>query len=383
MRWLSGLIFFTVLTTVLGAVHYYLWKRLVVGLHLPRRLHLALSIWLWGSFALVLLSFPLVRLLPVLWQETPLIAAAFTWLGIMFLLLVVLLVRDGALWLSNTIRYRDDPQPDAGRRLFFTRLSATGVWALTAGLTVLSVREALKALHVKDVSVPLADLPPDLEGFTIVQVTDVHVGPTIGREFVEAMVAQINTLDADVVAITGDLVDGSVEHLRDAVAPLGTIRSRFGTYFVPGNHEYYSGLEEWLAHLPTLGVQVLMNRWVNVGEGTRTIDIAGVDDETGEPDMAKAVAGRSGDRPLVVLAHQPRTIKKVDGHGARLQLSGHTHAGQIWPFTYLVFLAQPYVGGLYKHKDMHIYVSPGTGYWGPPMRLGTQAEVTRIVLTKG
>jgi hypothetical protein len=192
------------------------------------------------------------------------------------------------------------------------------------------------------------------------------------------------------VAITGDLVDGSVDELREQVAPLASLKSRQGVYFVTGNHEYYAGVNEWLAHLPTLGVRVLRNERVAVGDGTHTFDLAGVDDWSARgmpghgPDLARAVEGRDAARELVLLAHQPRAIHEAAKHGVGLQLSGHTHGGQIWPWNFAVKLQQPYVAGLARHsKDTQLYVSRGTGYWGPPMRLGAPAEITRIRLRAG
>jgi predicted MPP superfamily phosphohydrolase len=251
----------------------------------------------------------------------------------------------------------------------------------------LALRRALARVEVKEVAVQLARLSPRHTGTTIVQLTDLHVGPTIGRAFIEDIVRRTNALKPDVVAITGDLVDGSVERLRDAVAPLGELRATHGVYFVTGNHEYFSGADPWLAELEGLGIRVLRNERVSIGEGTEGFDIAGVHDygaarldPTARPDLGRALSGRDPARPVVLLAHQPRAVVEAAKHGVDLQLSGHTHGGQIWPFTYFVKLQQPYVAGLHQHGLTQIYVSPGTGYWGPPMRLGTRAEITRLTL---
>ncbi len=238
---------------------------------------------------------------------------------------------------------------------------------------------------VADLRVRLDRLPKALSGTTIVQITDMHVGPTIGRKFVEEIVRQVNALSPDVVAITGDLVDGSVSMLQDQVAPIAELKARYGVYFVTGNHEYYSGSESWCRKLAELGVRVLHNERVSIGEGEVSFDLAGVDDHSvtrfgGTSDVAKAVEGRDPERELVLLAHQPRTAFAADRHGVGLQLSGHTHGGQIWPWTYLVYLQQPVVAGLARIGRTLVYVSRGTGYWGPPMRLRAPAEITRIVL---
>jgi len=276
---------------------------------------------------------------------------------------------------------------DPERRLMLQRVLGAAAATLSAGLGALSLYEGTKRVAVREVEVTLPRLPKALDGFTIVQLTDVHVGgQTLHRAFIEEMVATTNSLGADVVAITGDLVDGSVDELRDQVAPLAGLRARQGVYFVTGNHEYYAGVAEWMAHLPTLGVRVLRNERVTVGDGTHTFDLAGIDDFSARgvpghgPDLPRAVAGRDAARELVLLAHQPRAIHEAAAHGVGLQLSGHTHGGQIWPWNLAVRLQQPYVAGLARHKQTQLYVSRGTGYWGPPMRLGAPAEITRIKL---
>jgi predicted MPP superfamily phosphohydrolase len=374
--WYSYLFFFLSMTAVLGGVHYYLWKRLVHSLDLARHLFVGFSVLFWGAFVFLMLSFPVFRFIPLDYQ-TPIMLVAFTWLGVMFLLLVLLVVRDIALFANRKL----NPTPDPDRRMFLKRASALAVGAGAGVLTAYSVNEAINSLHVKEVPVPSSRWPAALKGFKIVQVTDIHVGPTIGRAFMEEMVRRINALEADLVVVTGDLVDGSVANLGYHVEPLGAIRSKYGTFFVAGNHEYYSGLDEWLGYLRSIGLTVLFNERARIGEGEASFDLVGLDDHTGKPDMEAALQGRSDERPLVVLAHQPRSLKFIEPHNPVLQISGHTHAGQIWPFNFLVRLVQPYVGGLYRHNaDMHVYVSPGTGYWGPPMRLGTQAEITKLVI---
>ncbi len=251
------------------------------------------------------------------------------------------------------------------------------------------IRTALGRWRVETVRVPVANLPASLEGFTIVQVTDIHVGPTIGRAFVDAMVRAVNDLRPDAVAITGDLVDGSVASLGEHVAPLAGLRARHGVFFVTGHHEYYSGVDEWLAELGRLGVRVLANERVTLGGADGAIDLAGVHDWSGrrhpgphKPDLAKALAGRDPARPVVLLAHQPKQAREAAAHGVALVLSGHTHGGQIWPWTKLVALDQPILAGLHRVRETHIYVSEGTGYWGPPMRLGTRAEISKLVLAR-
>ncbi len=203
------------------------------------------------------------------------------------------------------------------------------------------------------------------------------------------MVRTVNDLRPDAVVITGDLVDGSVAELGAHVAPLAGLRAKHGVFFVTGNHEYYSGVDAWLAELGRLGVRVLANERVALGEGDAVFDLAGVHDWSGrrmpgphKPDLPKALAGRDPARPVVLLAHQPKHAREAVEHGVSLMLSGHTHGGQIWPWTALVGLDQPYVKGLHRSGRTQVYVSEGTGYWGPPMRLGSEPEITRVVLAR-
>jgi hypothetical protein len=251
--------------------------------------------------------------------------------------------------------------------------------------------------EVVDVEVTLAKLPRALDGFTIVQLSDLHTGMTIGRDFVERVVARANALDPDLIALTGDLVDGPVADLADDVAPLADLRARHGVYAVTGNHEYYAGVDAWIAAISKLGVRYLRNERVAIvasgaGRGTNdrdgaAFDLAGVDDygADGYPghgeDLPRALGGRDASRALVLLAHQPRQVRRAARHGVDLQLSGHTHGGQIWPWHYMVRLQQGgLLAGRYEVDGTQLYVTRGCGYWGPPVRLGAPLEITRVIL---
>ncbi len=389
-RFLSQAIFLIVAVLVVGGAHRYLWARLVRDPQLPAP---------WGKVATVfivamaigvfaapisarLLNYPHSRLVS---------AAAFTWVGAMFLLLLMLfavdLVRLGQhLW---TRWAAAESSMDPNRRLFLARLFGTAAAAGAATLTGTAVRAATRTPSVVEVDVPLARLPAALDGFRIVQITDLHVSATIRRNYVASVVELVNGLKPDLVAVTGDLVDGSVDMLREHTAPLGDLRSTHGTFFVTGNHEYYSGVESWLAETSRLGMRNLRNERVTIGVGPDSFDLAGVDDATAHrfgnghgADMARAVSGRDQTRELVLLAHQPKAIYDAAPLGTGLVISGHTHGGQIWPWAHLVRLSQPYVSGLHRHDDTWIYVSRGTGYWGPPMRLAAPHEVTVIRLRR-
>ena len=269
------------------------------------------------------------------------------------------------------------------------RISAIGVTALTPAITLIGFFIARRVAPVVNVKVPLAGLPKELEGFTIAQISDIHVGQTIKRNFVEAIVDRVNLLKADMVAITGDVVDGSVQDLAHHTEPLARLESRHGTYFVTGNHEYYSGVHAWIRELERLGARVLMNEHVVLDHDGAALTVAGVTDYSAhhydpshKSDPRAAAKGAPEHAPKVLLAHQPRSAPFAEAAGYQLQLSGHTHGGQFWPWNFLVRLQQPFIAGLNRLGRMWVYVSRGTGYWGPPMRFGIPSEITLIRLVR-
>jgi hypothetical protein len=397
-RAVSFAIFLLVALAVLAGMHGYVWLRLVrdPALAEPWRRILGVALVLLTiSFPLAIVALrhaprPLDRIIPI---------AAFTWVGIAFLLFIAVLALDllrlgaqGIGWLADLIRARPDPPPDPERRLFVARALAGTAVVATAGVSAFAFRSATGPAEVSEVPVRLERLPPSLSGLTIAQLTDLHVGPTIGERHVRRLVDQVNALRPDVVAVTGDLVDGSVSELGAAVGHLARLEARHGVYFVTGNHEYYSGVEPWLAELRRIGIRVLRNERVTIGDRAASLDLAGVDDWSARGhgnghglDLSRALAGRDPDRALVLLAHQPRGVGEAVRAGVELQLSGHTHGGQIVPFNLLVRAAYPYVKGLYHREEDgragQVFVSRGAGYWGPPLRLGSPPEIAKIVLT--
>lgn len=389
----SLLMFFVVGLAVLALGHIYIWWRLVRDPAWPSPWQTVGTILVVALGLLIPVALPLTRLLPREWAS-PLAAMAYTWMGMGFLLTVGFLFVDllrlastGASTLWAFVGAGDSAEPDPGRRLVLAQ-GLTGATALVAASAGgIGLRGGLGEVGVKEVPVKLERLPKELSGLTIAQLTDVHIGPLIGKRFVSQVVEKTNAIRPDVIVITGDLVDGSVKELAEHAAPLADLRARYGVYFVTGNHEYYSGVEPWLEHLRRMGIRVLRNERVSIGDAA-SFDLAGIDDAFSHrygrghgPDLDKAVAGRDPERELVLLAHQPRAVDDAARLGVGLQLSGHTHGGQIWPFGMLVPLAQPYVSGLHRHGDhTQIYVSQGTGFWGPPMRLGAPAEITKVVL---
>ncbi|MFD1323663.1 metallophosphoesterase [Micromonospora sonneratiae] len=276
---------------------------------------------------------------------------------------------------------------DPSRRLLLARGAAIFAGLTAVGVTGYGVRTVLSPPRVGRVQIPLAKLPRSMDGLRIATVSDIHIGPLAGRAHTERIVSVINRLDADIVAVVGDLVDGTVAELGDAAAPLRDLRAKHGSFFVTGNHEYYSGVEEWVVEVDRLGLRVLQNERQEILARGGALDLAGVNDPAGEglgfatgPDFAAALGDRDTSRPVVLLAHQPIQVHEAARHGVDLQLSGHTHGGQMVPFNYLVQLEQPVVAGHATIDGTQIYVTNGAGFWGPPVRVGAPPEVVLVEL---
>jgi predicted MPP superfamily phosphohydrolase len=412
--------FGTVVLVAMLVLHGYLWWRLVGGTTRPgpaRRGLTALTVVL---AILPVLAVGLRGTLP-LGRAAPLDWVAYSWLGIAFYLFFALLALEPVRMLVRSVSpsgarrvpRRDDglAQRDRGtapgrgvvreddgveddrviamhRRLFLARGLAVTAGAVALGTAGTGAYIANAPPVVRRVPVTLARLDPALEGVRIVTFSDAHLSATYGGRRFERLVEIVNRQRPDVVAIVGDLVDGSVEELREDVAPLADLVSEQGVFFVTGNHEYFVDTRAWLRHLPTLGVEVLHNERVAIRRGTASFDLAGIDDRTaagsGVPgqgaDLAAALDGRDDATPIVLLAHQPVMVEQARAAGVDLQLSGHTHGGQLWPFDYVIRLDQPAVEGWSRHGDTQLYVTAGAGYWGPPMRVGATPEVTVVEL---
>lgn len=370
-------VFFLVAGLVMGGAHYYVWARLVRDAALPAHWGRIATAAVLVLFVLLMSGFVVFRALPR-WLAAPITWTGYTWLGLLFFLVFALAAADVARMIA--LRVDDKAPADPERRLAISRFFGGAAALVGFGVSGAGLASALSPVAVSRVRVRISKLGKAASGTRIVQLSDVHVGPTIGKGFIEDVVARVNALEPDVVAITGDLVDGTVEELAEHVAPLAKLRAKHGVFFVTGNHEYYSGVEEWTGHLPTLGIRVLRNEHVRIG-GEDGFDLAGIDDQSARPDLPKALSGRDAARACVLLAHQPRGIELADELGVDLQLSGHTHGGQMFPWNLFVRLQQPFVSGLHAlARGAQIYVSRGTGYWGPPMRVGAPAEITEIEL---
>jgi predicted MPP superfamily phosphohydrolase len=305
-------------------------------------------------------------------------------MGLFSSLLVSTLLRELFLLVAKLVVPRQYAMPLAVR-------SAQAVIAFALISTAAGLLIARGRPRIVDVDVPVADLPGALHGFLIAQISDVHVGSTIKRNFVERVVAAVNALRADMIAVTGDIVDGTVAQLAAHTAPLARLAARHGTFFVTGNHEYYSGEGPWSREMTRLGMRVLKNEHVVLDHDGASLIIAGVNDfgaqhfdASQRSDPAAALRGAPREvGARILLAHQPKSAPAAAAAGYDLQISGHTHGGQFWPWNLLVRYFQPFTAGLHRLQNLWVYVNRGTGYWGPPTRFGVPPEITLLRLVPG
>jgi predicted MPP superfamily phosphohydrolase len=301
------------------------------------------------------------------------------WLGCCFYLLLGLALGDLYAWLSGA----EGP--------LAARTRALWVCAAVAAVVFAGVRSVLNGPKVVKVEHVLPGWPRALDGYRLVQMSDIHVSALVRKPYAQKLVDRCNALDADAIAITGDLVDGELEHYAADLEPFAALHARDGVFFVTGNHDHYSGGDPWVRRIAELGVQVLRNRRVRIARGEQALEqafeLAGVDDYSASHldgghghDLERALAGWDGATPLVLLAHDPRSFAQAAARGVQLQLSGHTHGGQLWPFGLFVRLQTAHVAGVYSRARSRLYVSRGTGFWGPPIRVLAPSEITLHVL---
>ena len=288
--------------------------------------------------------------------------------------------------LTASFGYSVEPV-DPARRDFIQKMLSISILTTTGLSTGVGLYNARKGARIIKETAPIKNLGSNLDGLKIAQISDLHVGPTIKKGYVEEVVEQVNNLNPDIIAITGDMVDGSVRYLRNHVEPLKDLNAKIGKYFVTGNHEYYSGVDQWLDETDRLGFTNLIDDHNIISQKGDSLALGGVTDYRSstikpehESDAIKAFSKAPENIPKILLAHQPLSIFNAHKANVDLQLSGHTHGGQFWPFVYAVKLANPYTAGLHNHDGTLIYVNRGTGYWGPPMRIGVDSEITLITL---
>ena len=315
----------------------------------------------------------------------------WTYWAFLSVLLAFTLARDLGLllhWIAGKLRRQPETPESTSRRAFLTHATSAGAAAIGGVSVGVGTAQARSGPVVEEITIPLPNLPEAFEGFRIAQISDVHVGLTIDADFISPIVDQVQALSPDLIAATGDFVDGSVATLRDEVAPLADLSAPEGVYFVTGNHEYYSGADEWTREFTRLGMRVLENEHVVLRRGDGELVIAGVPDIGSSrrsgvaSDPAAAMVGAPAEAPKILLAHQPRSAFDAARAGFDLQLSGHTHAGQFFPWNLVVGLVHPVSRGLGRVRGMLVYVNRGTGYWGPPVRTMVPPEITLITLTR-
>jgi len=371
----GGATFRVVLIGIFGLLFAYFVTGLALPLREPWARALVTSVFAgaMGAILWIPLSF---------WQRdsdetTPLqrtlLWIAFCGMGVLSFALVLLVARDLAS-LVFTDRLR-------------TATASVAILSASGGLFILGYLSAHFGVKLRRVSVPIENLPPELSGLKIVQITDLHVGPTIRKRFVEKVVRLTEKAAPDLIVVTGDLADGKVGDLADQVAPLSGLRAPLGQYYVPGNHEYYWEGPRWIEKASELGLAPLLNEHAIVRKAGKAFAIAGVPDPTAEhfghpgPDLERAFEGIPGDAyPKIFLCHQPKYAAAAEKQGATLQISGHTHGGQFFPWTLVASWVHRFNYGLHRLSSMWIYVSRGTGYWGPPVRVGSPAELTLLEL---
>ncbi|MCX4698412.1 metallophosphoesterase [Streptomyces sp. NBC_01352] len=417
------ILFVLLVLAVLVTANWYLWRRLFRDTtQAPGLVRRAGAVLIAGGWVLTVTALVAERTGAPFWLQRVLAWPGFLWMALSIYLLLAVVAgevvrpllrrflerRAGA---ETAVRQPEpepvpagtaptpdhDPEQDAeppaaeppaagppslpSRRLFVSRVVGGTAAALAVGTVGYGTYGVLNGPTVKRVTVPLAKLPRAAHGYRIAVVSDIHLSPVLGRGFAQKVVDTINGTQPDLIAVVGDLVDGSVKDLGPAAAPLAGLRARHGSYFVTGNHEYFSGAEQWIEEVRRLGLRPLENARTELAH----FDLAGVNDVSGEdegqgPDFVKALGDRDTARACVLLAHQPVQIHDAVEHGVDLQLSGHTHGGQLWPGNLIASAANPTLAGLERYGDTQLYVSRGAGAWGPPTRVGAESDITVIEL---
>ncbi len=415
------LVFVAVVFGIAGLIHLYLWHRLVRGVTRPGRWRRAGGAAITGALVLLIATLIIGDRLPagLRWLTMP----GYLWLALMFYLLLTLLLLEVPVLAARLATRRragvrhpapvpvavgadgpadppvtgPDPAPgaqlapepapdhDPGRRLLLRRGAAITAGAVAVSLTGFGVSRAYRAPTIRRYDIPMSRLARRADGLRLAVLADIHVGPLLGTGQVERIVEIVNDLDADLVTVVGDVVTSEPDRVRESLLPLTRLRGRHGVFYVTGNHEYLVGVDNWTEAAAELDLRVLRNERVEIAHGGGAIDLAGVNDVTGAryadpPDYEATLGGRDPSRPVVLMAHQPVAVHEAAPYGVDLQLSGHTHGGQMFPFDYLVRLQQPVVSGLSEVDGTPVYVTNGAGFWGPPVRVGADPDITLLTL---
>ena len=378
---IRGMTLLVIVTGVVIAAHWYIGLRMIRDAQWPAPVQSVLWLTLWAAFGSIFLGFFGGRLLPrSLARITQWVG--FIWMGMFGLLLTTSLATDLAFFLAGQMTAKG---PEWGRAQALMVAALVGP-ALAWGFFV-----ARRTPVVERTDVPIKGLGPAFEGLKIAQLTDVHIGETLDRRFLKRVAAQVNALQPDVIVVTGDAIDGPLTKLKDEVAAFGELKAPLGVFYVTGNHEYYHGAAAWIAEMKRLGLQPLINEHRVLEKNGDQLVIGGVPDVEGArfsashaPSVEAAFAGAPlpEKAPRILLAHQPLFARRAGGQGVQLMLSGHTHGGQIFPFMFLVRLQQPVIAGFHELSGVPTYTSRGTGYWGPPFRVGPSSEIALLTLKR-
>ncbi len=391
--------FFLVVVFVMTILYGYVGARLIAPFDISG---IGLIIF-WIILTLLAIAPLAGMILRIRGLENPLIDGilwiGYIGLGVFSLAFVAFVLRDLG-WLTGTLSFKilksitnsstGSIQMDPGRRQFLLMSMNLGIVGVTSVLGGVGLFQARRRASIITQNIVISNLPPAFEGLRIAQISDLHIGPTIKAEYARTVVDQVNALNPDLIFFTGDMVDGSVVGLSEDVEPLRDLQSKHGTYFVTGNHEYYSGAEQWIDKVGELGMTHLKNEHRILEIDGASLAIVGVTDlmahgviKSHQTDPHKAMRGVPDNMPSIMLAHQPGTADLTNDLSIDLMVCGHTHGGQFIPFNLAVAKTHRYLAGLYQHGNMQVYVNRGTGYWGPPLRLGIPSEITLFNLHSG
>ena len=386
---MPNIVFLLFVILVLFTLHGYVVLRILPIFGLNNNLSI-LIVFITAVFSFLPILTPILRMIGFENRAIDKFSLiGYTSFGFFSFTFMIFLFRDFFINVMNVIEnFFKVPLPlDQTKRDFLIKMSSLAILSSSSISTAYGFYNSRKGPVTKKQDIFLKNLPKEFDNFTIAQISDLHVGPTIKKPYVLNVLDEISKVNPDMIAVTGDLIDGSVDHLKKDLEPFMDLSAPYGTYFVTGNHEYYSGVDQWHDETDRLGMINLVNSNTNIIKANSEIVLAGITDyrahqikKSHRSNPALALKNIPNDKIKILLAHQPNSIYAVNKAGADLQLSGHTHGGQFWPFNYPTKLVNAYLSGLHNHNGTQIYVNSGTGYWGPPFRLGVPSEITLIRL---
>ncbi len=387
---------------VIGSIYVFFGFRIIKPLPINTKWKTGMWVMLIFCFAAFILAMITRHGQPNHWLNPSLSWFAFTCFGFMTIIFPGIVFKDtciGVYYLVRKLLFpkrnqnkapRRSREINPSRRNFLTNSANAALMGTALVLTGCGINRVTREPDVVKLDVPVKGLPDPFRGFTILQISDLHISMTLKQEYVQKVVDQAVREPVDMIVFTGDLADGREKDMGKDASPLSVLNAPFGKYFVTGNHDYYSGVLSWLNRIERLGFTPLINEHRIIEKNSAKIVLAGITDyragrilPSHASDPGKALKGAPLSMPRIMLAHQPKSIFKTDPLGVDLMICGHTHGGQYVPWNFLVSIDQPYVHGLHRHNATQVYVSRGTGYWGPPLRVGAPPEITVLRLVNG